>query len=88
MVPVREDVGLARQVGPSRIDDVETGVDSQRGGDLLQPQVLLDGYRVVGPAPDGGVVGGDGDELAGDAAEAGDDAAAGDGLRGCLFWWC
>ena len=83
MVAVREDLRLAREVGAPRIHNVEARVDPQRRGDLLQPQVLLDGDRIVGPPPDGGVVGGDGDDLAGDAAEAGDDAAAGDGLGGC-----
>ena len=39
---------------------------------------------VVGTSFHGGVVGSDGNELAGDAAEAGDDAAAGDGL-GAVF---
>ena len=82
VVPVREHVRLPRQVRPARVDDVEARVDPERGRDLLQPEVLLDCDGIVGAALDGGVVGRDGDELAGDAAEAGDDAAAGHGLRG------
>ena len=85
VVPVGEDVGLSRQVRPTGINDVETGVDSECRGDLLEPEVFLDGYRVVGASFHGGVVGSDGNELAGDAAEARDDAAAGDGLGSCFF---
>ena len=87
MVPVREDLCLAGEVGASGIDNVEAGVDPQSGGDLLQSQVFLHGDRVVGATSDRGVVGGDGDELACDAAEAGDDAAAGDGLGGCAWFF-
>ena len=87
MVPVGENLCLPRQVRASRVDDVEAGVDPEGSGDLLQPQVLFHRDGVVGAALDGGVVGRDGDELTGDAAEAGDDAAAGDGIGGCWFFF-
>ena len=75
VVAVREDLGLERQERAAQIDQVDARQPVLEG-DLLGPQVLLDGHRVVGAALDRGVVG---DDHAGgplDATDAGDDPGA------------
>ena len=75
MVAVGEDLGLVRQVGPARIDQIDARQPVLRR-DLLGAQVLLHGQREIGAALHRGVVGDDHHLAAGDAADAGDDAGA------------
>ena len=75
MVAVGEDVRLEREERPAAVDEVDAR-QAVLEGDLLGPQVLLDGHRVVGAALDGRVVGDDHAGRALDAADAGDDAGA------------
>ena len=77
MLAVGEDLVLVRQVGAAGVDQVDAGkAVLQR--DLLGPQMLLDGERVIGAALDGGVVDDDDRLAAFDAADAGDHAGGGD----------
>ena len=55
MLPVREDVGLQRQERAARVDQVDAG-QVVLLGDLLRPQVLLDGDREVRASLDRRVV--------------------------------
>ncbi len=55
VLPVGEDVGLERQEGAARVDEVEARKPVLLG-DLLRSQVLLDRQRQVGAALHGGVV--------------------------------
>ena len=71
VIAVREDLGLERQERPARIDQVDARQPVLER-DLLGPQVLLDGHRVVGAALDRGVVGDDHAGGALDATDAGD----------------
>jgi hypothetical protein len=79
VVTVGEDVVLHRQ---ERAAGVDQGDDREPvgAGDLLCPQVLLDGDRVVGAALDRRVVGDHDAGAAADLAEAGDDPGAGHGV--------
>ena len=73
VVAIGEDLGLERQEGTARIDEVDAGQPVLER-DLLGAEVLPDGHRVVRPALDRGVVG---DDHAGrplDPPDAGDDA--------------
>jgi hypothetical protein len=72
VVPAREDLVLGGQVGAAGVDQVQAG-QPVGGGDLLGPQVLGHGERVVGPALDGGVVGHDDALAPGHPPDAGDD---------------
>ena len=58
VVPVGEHLGLQRQEGAARIDQIDAGQPVLER-DLLRAQVLLHGDGVVGPALDGRVVGDD-----------------------------
>src|SRR5258706_10169236 len=76
MLLVRKHLVLQWQEGAARIDEVharETILQS----DLLGPQMLLDGHRVVRAALHRGIVGDDDDFLALDAPDAGDEARGG-----------
>ena len=73
MVAVREHLVLVRQVGAAGIDQIEAG-QIVLPCDLLRPQMLLHGQRIVGTALHRGVIGDDDAFLARDAANAGDDA--------------
>ena len=75
VLAIREDVGLQRQERAAGVDQVDAR-QPVLGGDLLQPEVLLDRHREVGAALDGGVVGDDGDLATADDADAGDDPRA------------
>src|SRR5438270_665280 len=55
VVLVGEDLVLQWQVSPAGVDQVYTR-QVVLLGDLLSPEVLLDGHRVVGPALDRGIV--------------------------------
>ena len=75
VVAIGEDLGLERQEGPARIDEVDARQPVLER-DLLGAEVLPDGHRVVRAALDRGVVG---DDHAGrplDPPDAGDDAGA------------
>ena len=76
VVAVGEDLVLLRQVRAAGIDEVDAGQTAFRR-DLLRPQMLLDGDRVVGPALHGRVVAHDHDVPPHDASHARDHAAAG-----------
>ncbi|MNS68937.1 hypothetical protein D3C72_1022380 [compost metagenome] len=76
MVAVGEDLGLVRQVGAARIDQVDAG-QIVLLGDFLRPQVLLHRHGEVGAALHRGVVGDDHDLAARDAPDAADHACAG-----------
>ena len=76
VVPVREDLGLERQVGAPRIHQVQTGqVVVERH--LLRAQVLRDRERVVGAALHRRIVGDDQHFARRDPSDAGDEAGAG-----------
>ena len=75
VVAVREDVGLERQERAAAVDEVDARQPVLER-DLLGPQVLLDGHRVVGAALDRRVVGDDDAGRALHAADAGDDPGA------------
>ena len=75
VVAVREDVGLERQERAAGVDEVDARQPVLER-DLLRPQVLLDGHRVVRAALDRRVVGDDHAGRALDPADAGDDAGA------------
>ena len=75
VVAVGEDLGLQRQVGAARVDEVEAR-QAVLLGDLLRAQVLLDREREVGAALHGRVVRDDHALAALDHADAGDDARA------------
>jgi hypothetical protein len=77
VVAVGEDLVLLQQHRPTRVHQVDAG-QSVGLGDLLGAQVLLHGHRVVRPAGDSRVVGGDEAQAALHQADAGDDAGAGD----------
>ena len=49
VVAIGEDLGLVRQVGPARVDQVDAG-QVVGLGDFLRAQVLLDGQRIIGAA--------------------------------------
>ena len=76
MLLVGKDLGLQRQEGAARVDEVDARQPVLER-DLLRAQVLLHRDRVVGAALDGGVVGDDQHLAARDASDAGDDAGAG-----------
>ncbi len=76
VVAVGEDLGLQRQEGAARVDQVDAR-QVVLLGDLLGAQVLLDRHREVGAALHGGVVGHDHALASVDAADPGDDAGAG-----------
>ena len=76
VVAIGKDLGLERQEGPARIDQVDARQPVLER-DLLRAQVLLDGHRVVGAALDGRVVGDDDAGRALDPADAGDDPGPG-----------
>ena len=73
VLAVGEDLGLQRQEGAARVDQVDAGQPVLER-DLLRADVLLDRQRIVGAALDRGVVGDDQHLASGDAADAGDDA--------------
>ena len=73
MIAVGKHLGLVRQVGASRVDEVDAG-EPVFTRDLLRAHVLLHGQRIVGAAFDGGVVADDHAFAAFDPADAGDDA--------------
>jgi len=75
VVPVREDIGLQRQVRPARIDEIDARQPVFER-DLLRADVLLDGHRVVGAALDRRIVRDDDARRALDPPNAGDDARA------------
>ncbi len=75
VLAIREDLGLQRQERATAVDQVDAR-QAVLEGDLLGPEVLLDGHRVVGAALDRGVVGDDDARRALDPADAGDDARA------------
>ena len=77
MIAVRENVGLVRQVGAARIDQVDAR-QPVVARDLLCAQVLLHRHRVVGAALDRRVVADDHALAPRHAADAGDDARRGD----------
>ena len=72
VVAVGEDVGLEGEEGAAAVDEVDAR-QAVLEGDLLGPEVLLDGQRVVRPALDRRVVGDDDDARPLDAADPGDD---------------
>ena len=70
---VGKDLVLQRQEGAAGIDHVDAGkIVLPR--DVLRPQMLLHGHRIIGAALDGGIVGDDHAFAARDAPDAGDDA--------------
>jgi hypothetical protein len=73
VVTVGKDVGLTRQEGAARVDEIDAG-EAILQSDLLGAEVLLDGERIVGAALDSGVVGNNDTFAAVNAANAGDDA--------------
>ena len=75
VLAVGEDLGLQRQEGAARVDEIDARQPVLER-DLLGPQVLLHRQRIVGAALDRRVVGDDQDLAAGDAADAGDQAGA------------
>ncbi len=86
VVAVGEDLVLHRQEGAAAVNQVDAGQVILLG-DLLRPQVLLDGEGIVGAALHSGVVGDDNDLAAADGADAGNDAGTGhlvgvDGVSG------
>ena len=76
VLAVGEDLGLERQVGAARVDQVDAGQPVLER-DLLRAQVLLDREREVGAALDGGVVRDDHALAAVHRADARHDAGAG-----------
>ncbi len=72
MLAVGKDLVLGGQKGAARIDEINAG-QPVLAGDLLRPQVLLDGHREIGAAFDRRVVGDDDAFAAHDPADAGDD---------------
>ena len=76
VVAVGEDLGLERQEGAARVDEVDAR-QTVLPGDLLGAEVLLDREREVGAALHGRVVGDDHALLALDDADPGGDARAG-----------
>ena len=77
VIAIGKHVDLVRQVRAARIDEIDAR-QVVLAGDLLRPQVLLDGQRVVRAALDRRVVADDHAFAAADAADAGDDAGGGD----------
>jgi hypothetical protein len=75
VVAVGEDVRLEGQEGPAAVDQVDAR-QPVLGRDLLRPEVLLDGQRVVGPALDRRVVGDHDARRPLDPADAGHDPGA------------
>ena len=71
MIAVGKDLVLGRQKRPARIDEIEAG-QPVVAGDLLRPQVLLDGHREIGAALDRRVIGDDDAFAAHDPPDAGD----------------
>ncbi len=71
VVAVRKDVRLQWQERTARVDEIDARQPVLER-DLLRPQVLLHGHRVVGAALDRGVVGDDDAGRALDPADAGD----------------
>ena len=76
VLAIGEDLGLHRQEGAARVDQVDAG-QAVVERDLLRPQVLLHRERIVGAALDRRVVGDDQHLAAGHPADAGDQAGAG-----------
>ena len=75
VLAIGEDLGLQRQEGAARVDEVDAGQPVVER-DLLGAQVLLDRQRVVGAALHRRIVGDDHHLAAGDAADAGDQPGA------------
>ncbi len=75
VVAVGEDLGLEGQERAAAVDQIDAG-EPVLEGDLLGPQVLLDGHRVVRAALDGRVVRDDDAGRALDPPDAGHDARA------------
>ena len=82
---VREDLVLLGQERAAGVHEVDAGQPVLQG-DLLGPQVLLHGHRVVGAALDGGVVGDDQDLPAVDQADPGNDPGARASRRRTCRW--
>ena len=75
VLAIGEDLGLHRQEGAARVDEIDAGqAVVQR--DLLRPQVLLHRERIVGAALDRRVVGDDQHLAARHPADAGDQPGA------------
>jgi len=72
MLAVGKHLVLARQVGPTRIHQVDARQGVLRG-DGLRPQVLLHGERVIAAALHGRIIGDDHAFLAADPPDPGDD---------------
>ena len=72
VLAVGEDLGLQRQEGAARVDEVDAR-QAVVERDLLRPEVLLDRERIVGAALDRRIVGDDEDVAPRDAADAGDE---------------
>ena len=75
VVAVRKDLALEGQEGSATVDEVHAR-QVVLEGDLLGPEVLLHGQRVIRAALDGGVVGDDDAEGPFDPPDAGDDPRA------------
>mmetsp|Transcript_19690 Transcript_19690/g.56468 ORF Transcript_19690/g.56468 Transcript_19690/m.56468 type:complete len:261 (-) Transcript_19690:181-963(-) len=75
VIPIRKDVSLSGQVGPSRVNQVHAR-QVVLHGDLLRPQVFLDRDGVVRPALDRRVVGHNHRQPPADGPDARHDAAA------------
>ncbi len=73
VIAVGEDIGLLRQEGSSRVDEVDAGQEVALG-DFLGAKVLFHRHGSVSAPLDGGVVGADHAEDAGDFADACQDA--------------
>jgi hypothetical protein len=71
MVAIGEDLGLVRQVGAARIDQIDTR-QPVGPGDLLRAEMLLDRHRIVSAALHRRIVAHDHHRTARDAADAGD----------------
>ena len=75
MVAVGKDLGLVRQIGPARVDQINAGQTVLRR-DLLGAQMLLHRHRIIRAALDRRVVGDDHDLAAVDEADPGDQPRA------------
>ena len=75
MVAVGKDLSLVGQIGPARVDQINTGETVLRR-DLLGAQMLLHRHRIVCAALDGRVVGDDHDLAALDQADSRDQPRA------------
>ena len=75
MIPIRKHLVLLGQECAAALDQIDAG-QLVLAGDLLRPQVLLHGERIVGPALHGRVVGDDHAGAARHQADAGDESRA------------